>query len=84
MRARQVWSARCFGDSDGRGAVKSPTFTLLETYEAGGLKVNHFDFTALKHPKNSKMRGLPTFMQREPSAPPNGAAKPLRLYLRPT
>lgn len=66
------------------GAVKSPTFTLLETYEAGGLKVNHFDFTALKQPKNSKMRGLPTFMQRELSAPPNGAAKPLRLYLRPT
>ena len=26
------------------GAVKSPTFTLLETYEAGGLKANHFDF----------------------------------------
>ena len=41
-------------------------------------------FTAKKQPKNSKMRGLPTFMQRELSAPPNGAAKPLRLYLRPT
>mgnify|MGYP000231869328 CR=1 FL=1 len=66
------------------GAVKSPTLRCWKLMKQAGSKSITLIITALKHPKNSKVRGLPIFMQREPSAPPNGAAKPLRLYLRPT
>ena len=40
------------------GAVKSPTFTLLETYEAGGLKVNHFDFYRFETPEEFEDAGF--------------------------
>jgi len=31
--------------------VPSPTFTLLQTYEANGIPIWHFDFYRLKHPE---------------------------------
>ena len=40
------------------GTVKSPTFTLLETYEAGGLKVNHFDFYRFETPEEFEDAGF--------------------------
>ena len=40
------------------GAVKSPTFTLLETYSAGGLTVNHFDFYRFETPEEFEDAGF--------------------------
>ena len=33
-----------------RGPVKSPTFSLLETYEIAGIVINHFDFYRFEEP----------------------------------
>ena len=33
------------------GPVKSPTFTLLETYRTGAVSVNHFDFYRFEEPE---------------------------------
>lgn len=34
-----------------QGPVKSPTFSLLETYRANGIAVNHFDFYRFEAPE---------------------------------
>lgn len=41
-----------------KGAVKSPTFTLLESYEASGLTVHHFDFYRFETPEEFEDAGF--------------------------
>lgn len=40
------------------GAVKSPTFTLLETYPCGELTLNHFDFYRFEEPEEFEDAGF--------------------------
>jgi tRNA threonylcarbamoyladenosine biosynthesis protein TsaE len=40
------------------GAVRSPTYTLVEPYRFGGRDVNHCDFYRLRHPDELEDLGL--------------------------
>ena len=40
------------------GAVKSPTFSLLETYAVEGLEFNHFDFYRFESPREFEEAGF--------------------------
>ena len=48
-----------------QGNVKSPTYTLLETYLSGSLNILHFDLYRFNHPSEWEEAGFDEYMQEK-------------------
>ncbi len=47
------------------GIVKSPTYTLVESYHLGERTIHHFDFYRIKEAKELEFLGLPEYFSKD-------------------